>query len=67
MISDREIWQCAQVMVKRYGDDAANQAAARANKRAAEGDDDGCVAWIRITRAIVKLQAKVAANGEAVH
>jgi hypothetical protein len=27
MISDREIWQCAQVMVKRYGDAAANQAA----------------------------------------
>jgi len=29
MISDREIWQCAQVMLKRYGDDAMLEAAGR--------------------------------------
>jgi hypothetical protein len=30
VISDREIWQCALLIVKRYGDDAMHEAAARA-------------------------------------
>jgi hypothetical protein len=67
VISDREIWQCAQLMVKRYGDDAANQAAARANEMAAEDDNDGCVVWVRITKTIGKLQAKAPGDGEGVH
>jgi hypothetical protein len=31
MISDRDIWAAALLMCKRYGDDADNQATARAN------------------------------------
>ena len=31
MISDREIWQSARVMVKRFGDDAAREAEIRAD------------------------------------
>ena len=31
MISDREIWQAAGVMVKRYGEDAAKEAEFRAD------------------------------------
>jgi hypothetical protein len=66
MISGREIWQCAQIMVKRYGDDAANQAAARANKLGGEGDNEGCAVWVRIVRAIRQLQAMKPGKGERV-
>jgi hypothetical protein len=32
MISDREIWQCALLMVERFGGDAMLEAAARADE-----------------------------------
>ncbi len=48
MISDREIWQTAGVMVKRYGQDAVTEAAKRADELFDEGDVDGCAIWRRI-------------------
>ncbi len=41
MISDREIWQAAGAMVKRYGDDAAREAESRADQLLVEGDAEG--------------------------
>jgi hypothetical protein len=38
MISDREIWQCALLMVKRFGDDAMLEAAGRADELLENGD-----------------------------
>ncbi len=57
MISDREIWQAAGAMVKRYGEDAATEAAKRADELFDEGDVDGCAIWRRITEAIKGLSA----------
>jgi hypothetical protein len=53
-------------MVKRYGDDAMLEAAARADQMADEGDVAGAEVWHRILNAIERLQAK-AAEGESVH
>ncbi len=41
MISDREIWQAAGAMVKRYGDDEATEAAKRADELFDKGDVEG--------------------------
>ncbi len=55
MISDREIWQAAGAMIKRYGEDAATEAAMRADELLAEGDADGYAVWKRIIQAVEGL------------
>ncbi len=57
MISDREIWQAAGAMVKRYGDDAATEAAKRADDLLVEGDAEGYAIWRRIMQAVEGLLA----------
>ena len=51
MISDREIWQAAGAMIKRYGEDAATEAASRADELLVEGDAEGYAIWRRIIEA----------------
>jgi hypothetical protein len=67
VISDREIWAAASVMVKRYKADAMLEAAKRANQLLGEGDMAGAETWHRILSAIERLQAKAPADGEKVH
>jgi len=67
MIPDVDIWRSALVMVKRYGDDAMIEAAARADQLLEEGNMPGCETWHRILNAISQLQAKAPAEGEKVH
>ena len=43
MISDRDVWRAALLIVKRYGDDAMHEAAERADQLLDEGD----MAWRR--------------------
>jgi hypothetical protein len=64
MISDREIWAAASVMVKRYGDDAMIEAAERADQLLEEGDMAGAETWHRILNAIGRLQARRRRRGE---
>jgi hypothetical protein len=66
MISEREVWQCAMLIVKRYGNDAMLEAAARFDKLLDEGDMAGCEVWYRILNAIERLQATNPAEGETV-
>ncbi len=44
MITDREIWQAANAMIKRYGDDAAGEAGFRADALLVEGDAESGIA-----------------------
>jgi triphosphoribosyl-dephospho-CoA synthetase len=67
MIDDRDVWQAAVLIVKRYGDDAMLEAAARADKLLEDGDSLGAETWHRILNAIERLQAKAPAEGEKVH
>lgn len=48
MISEREIYQSANVMMKQYGEDAALEAAQRADAMLEKGDMEGCRVWKRI-------------------
>jgi len=57
MISDREIWTAANLIVKRHDADPAIKAARRADLMLERGDIDGQLLWKRIERAIEALQA----------
>ena len=67
MIDDRDVWQAALLIVKRYGNDAMREAAERADQPLDEGDMAGAETWHRILNAIERLQAKAPAEGEKVH
>lgn len=67
MISDRDIYAAANVMLKRFGKDAALEAAKRADELLAAGDMDGQRVWLRIVRAIEELERQRRADGENVH
>ncbi len=55
MITDREIWQAANAMVKRFGDDAAREAECRADQLLVERDAEGYTVWRRIMAAVEGL------------
>ncbi len=67
MISDLDLWRAAQVLVKRYGDGAAIEAAMRADEFLDQGNLDGKRLWMRIMRAIEELQRQRPRDGEALH
>jgi hypothetical protein len=48
MIPERDVWQAALLIVKRYGDDAMLEAAARADQLLEEDDMAGAETWHRI-------------------
>jgi hypothetical protein len=58
MIPEIDIWRAAQLMLKRYGDKAVGESAARADELAAAGDEDGAATWRRITNAVGQLENK---------
>jgi triphosphoribosyl-dephospho-CoA synthetase len=67
MIDSRDTLAAAQLMIKRYGEDAALEAAKRADELLKAGDLDGGVVWQKIVHAIDELQRNVREPGEAVH
>ena len=58
MIPEIDIWRAAQLTLKRYGDNALEESAARANELALAGDDDGAATWRRIMAAVTQLVNK---------
>jgi len=58
LIPEIDIWRAAQLMLKRYGDNALEESAARANELALAGDDDGASTWRRIMAAVEQLANK---------
>ena len=55
MIPEIDIWGAAQLMLKRYGDKALEESAARADELAAAGDTAGVAVWCRIINAVDQL------------
>jgi hypothetical protein len=55
VIPEIDIWRAADLMLKRYGEKALEESAARADELAADGDHDGAATWRRITDAVVQL------------
>ena len=58
MITDREIWQAVNAMIKRYGADAAGEAEFRACAILFEGDAGGYAIWRRIMEAVEGLSSR---------
>jgi hypothetical protein len=58
LIPEIDIWRAAQLMLKRYGDDALEESATRANELALAGDDDGAATWRRIMATVTQLGNK---------
>src|SRR5262249_29723912 len=58
VIPEIDIWRAAQLMLKRYGERALEESAARADELAHAGDDDGAVTWRRIMAVVTHLANK---------
>ena len=67
MLSDLDLWRAANIMIKRYGDGAATEAAMRADEFLDQGSIDGQRLWMWIVQAIEELQRERPRDGEAVH
>lgn len=57
MIPEIDVWRTAHLLIKQHGEDAAVQAAFRADALFAKGDLDGYSVWKRIVAAINDLQS----------
>ena len=57
LISDREIWTAAKLLIERHGSDAAIEAARRIDRMLYRGDREGQLVWQRVRLAIAALQA----------
>jgi hypothetical protein len=53
-----DIWRAAMLMIKRHGEKALDESAARADELAIAGDDDGATTWRRIMAAVTELANK---------
>ena len=55
VIPEIDIWRAVHLMLKRYGDQALKESAARATELTLAGDDDGAATWHRIMVAVTQL------------
>lgn len=58
-ISELDIYRSARQVILQYGEDAWLHAATRADALLEEGDVEGQKTWIRILKAVNKLQARM--------
>ncbi len=55
VIPEIDIWRAASLMLKRYGEKALEESAARIDELVTAGDDDGVAVWRRISDAVGQL------------
>ena len=55
MIPEIDIWRVANLMLKRYGDEALAEGTKRADELAADADLAGGAVWLRVINAIRQL------------
>ena len=67
MITDLDIYRSANVLVHEHGEDAALEAAQRADAMLERGDMEGCAVWKRIVRAVEEIERKERREGEPAH
>ena len=67
MTSDLDIYRSAQVLIREHGDDAALEAAQRADGMLERGDMEGCAVWKRVLKAVEEMQRKERREDEAAH
>ena len=57
MLSDWELWACANHVLQTHGDKAPLHVAEQIGALALKGDDDGIRTWQEIARRIAELEA----------
>ncbi len=67
MTSDLDIFRTANVLIREHGDDAALEAAQRADAMLEKGDMEGAAVWRRVLKAVEELQRKERREDEAAH
>ena len=67
MPSEIDIYRSAAVLVREHGEDAAQEAAQRADAMLERGDMEGAAVWRRVLRAVEELQRAQVPPGEALH
>ena len=67
MISDLDIYRTASVLIREHGEDAAVEAAQRADSRLENGDLEGQAVWKRIILAVEDIQRAELGPGERRH
>ena len=67
MTSDLDIFRTANVLIREHGEDAALEAAQRADAMLEKDDMEGAAVWRRVLEAVEELQRKERAPGEAAH
>ena len=55
MISDRDVYASAKLLIDRHGDEAPIHAAMQADQMLERGDLDGQAVWMRILNAVEEL------------
>ena len=55
MTSDLDIYRTANLLIQQHGEEAAIQAAMKADEMLAKGDMDGKAVWMRVIEAIEEL------------
>jgi len=58
VISELDIWRAANLLRKRYGDNARAEGTSRAHALAEAGDRESAAVWRRITEAVAQLVNK---------
>ena len=67
-VADIDIWRSAKLMIDQHGEDAATEAALRADALLDQGAITGAATWRRVMKAIEQLQApRLAGPTESVH
>ena len=67
MTSDLDIYRAANLLIKRYGEDAPIHAAMSADAMMAKGDLDGFAVWKLIMKAVDELEAKERPDSANLH
>src|SRR5215831_16290941 len=62
IIPEIDIWRAASLMLKRYGEKALEESAARADELFAEQDHDGAAVWRRVIDAVGQLATQEPLN-----
>jgi hypothetical protein len=60
-----DVWRAAKLLVDRYGDGAAPEAARRIAEQQSSGDTVGAAVWGQIHAAILELQAPLPVGEKA--
>lgn len=66
-LTDLDISRSASILLTRYGTEAVFVASRQADKLLEQGDVQGCLAWVRIAKAITELEPKTAGKSDLVH